>query len=171
MAVAAVVAAGIAIGVILATGGSTPDVGALTPIAPNTDVTPGTVQLEPGDTPAPSAGAGSTMLAGGPGISIAEALASTLDGPLLVNGAVVITDGEARLCSALAESFPPQCSGDAMAVFRLDLATLDLQHADDVRWTASPVQLLGFVQGGVLVIDDAALAAGGGAQPLPGDDS
>lgn len=173
MAVAAVaVAAGIAIGVLLATGGSTPDVGSLTPLALDTDVTPGTVQLEPGDTPPPSAGgAGNTMLAGGPGISVAEALASTLNGPLLVNGTVVITDGEARLCSALAESFPPQCGGDAITVVGLDLATLDLQRADAVRWTDSPVQLLGFVREGVLVIDNAALAADGGAPPLLGDDS
>ena len=43
----------------------------------------------------------------GPGISIAEALDSTLDGPLLVNGALVIRSDEVRLCEALAESFPP----------------------------------------------------------------
>lgn len=111
------------------------------------------------------------MLAGGPGILVAEAIASTLDGPLLVNGAVVITDGEARLCFALAESFPPQCGGEAMPIVGLDLATLDLQRADNARWTASRVQLLGFVRDGVVVIDDAALAADGGAQPLLGDES
>ena len=58
-----------------------------------------------------------------------------------------------------------------MPVDGLDLATLDLQRADNVRRTASPVRLLGFVRDGVLVIDDAALAADGGAQPLARDNS
>lgn len=51
-----------------------------------------------------------------PGISINEALSSDLLGALLVNGYLVIRGGEhddpeeVRLCEALAESYPPQCS-------------------------------------------------------------
>ena len=169
-AAAAVIAVGVTLGVIFATGGnSTLATGGLTPLAPNTDVTPGTVQLEPGDTPPPGGDTGATMLAGGPGISIADAIASTLSGPLLVNGAVVIVDGEARLCSALAKSFPPQCRGDSLSVIGLDGATLDLQTEGKVSWTNNQAQLLGFVSDGVRVIDDASLAAGGGALPLPAD--
>jgi hypothetical protein len=36
-----------------------------------------------------------------------------------------------------------------------------------VSWTNEQVQLLGTVNDGVLVIDDASLAADGGAAPLP----
>ena len=79
------------------------------------------------------------MLAGGPGITVADARASTLSGPLLVNGAVVIVDREGRLCSALAESFPPQCGGDSMPVVGLDSATLDLQSEGNARWTNEQV--------------------------------
>ena len=43
----------------------------------------------------------------GPGLSIAGALASTLDGPLLVNGFVLAQGGQVRLCAVLLESYPP----------------------------------------------------------------
>ncbi len=189
---AVAVAIGVTLAIILATGGDgtppsggdgVPAVGEPSPLAPDTDVaadsdvTPDTVQLEPGDTPPPTGDvardlplsggeAGGTMLAGGPGISIGEALASTLSGPLLVNGVVVIVDGEAQLCSVLAESFPPQCGGDSIRVSGLDVATLELQTEGKVSWTNDQVQLLGFVRDGVLVIDNEALAAGGGALPV-----
>ena len=164
------IAIGVTLGIIFATGGgSTPVTGGLTPLAPDTAVPPGTVQVEPGDTSPPDTDAGATMLAVGPGIGVADALASTLGGLLLVNGAVVIVDGEARLCSTLAESFPSQCGGDSIPVVGLDVATLDLRTEGSVSWTDDHVQLLGTVRDDVLVIDDAALAAGGGALPLPSD--
>ena len=167
-AAAVAITVGVILAVIFATGGdSTPVTGGLTPLAPDAGVTPGAVQLDPGDTLPPVGDAGGTMLAGGPGISVADALASTLSGPLLVNGAVVIVDNEARLCSALAEFFPPQCGGDSIPVVGLDTTTLALQSEGNVRWTDAQVQLLGTVQDGVLVIDNAALAADGGAAPLP----
>src|SRR5688572_19246054 len=57
----------------------------------------------------------------GPGISIEEAMASDLDGPLLVNGKLLAQGGEFRFCDALAESFPPQCSGPQLRVEGLKL--------------------------------------------------
>ena len=42
----------------------------------------------------------------GPGISIGEAMTSSLDGPLLVNGHLHVQSGQVRLCEVLAESFP-----------------------------------------------------------------
>lgn len=95
----------------------------------------GILQIEPGT-------------ASGPGISIDEALgqAGTLTGPLLVNGALFIApDGTVLLCSAIAESFPPQCGGSRLLVRGLDPATVpDLQEANGVRW-AEQVQLLGTI--------------------------
>ena len=90
-----------------------------------------------------------TGIAGGPGISVQEALDSELDEALLVNGALFIDEnGDAVLCEALAESFPPQCGGARIAVEGLNLETLDaatLQEEGDVRWVEQ-VQLLGTVE-------------------------
>ena len=50
------------------------------------------------------------------------------------------------LCDAIAESFPPQCGGDRIAVDGLDLATVaGLQEANGVQW-AEGVVLLGSVE-------------------------
>ena len=89
----------------------------------------------------------------GPGISVEEAWASTLDGVLLVNGFLVVRDGEAKLCSVLAESFPPQCGGDSLRVAGLDLEDLDgLQNSQGVTWSDREIQLLGNVADGVLTV-------------------
>lgn len=100
----------------------------------------------------------------GPGISVGEAIASDLDGPFLVNGFIFITGGEhddpeqVRLCEALAESFPPQCSGESLVVEGLDIKALlvDLTSEGPVSWTAQPVQLLGEVDGGTLILSQTA---------------
>lgn len=90
----------------------------------------------------------------GPGISIADALASDLDQPLLVNGAIVATAEDVRLCDVLLESYPPQCGGPYLTVEGLDLDTVeDLQEASGVRWTDRPFQLLGTVKDGVITVN------------------
>ena len=89
----------------------------------------------------------------GPGISIAEALASTLDEPLLVNGFLVVQGERAELCEALAESFPPQCGGDSLSVEGLDLDAFEgLSTEQDTTWSEGPIQLLGEVEDGVLTV-------------------
>ena len=57
---------------------------------------------------------------GGPGISVDDANASSLDEPLLVEGYVFLVEGRLRLCGAIAESFPPQCGGDAITLIDFD---------------------------------------------------
>lgn len=86
--------------------------------------------------------------AGGPGITIDQAIGQAGAEPLLVNGALFIgPDGSARLCSAVAESFPPQCGGTRLEVIGLDIGSLpNLQEANGLRW-ADQVQLLGTVTG------------------------
>jgi hypothetical protein len=86
----------------------------------------------------------------GPGISVEEAIARAGDGQgLLVNGALFIDpDGTARLCSAIAESFPPQCGGARLPVEGLDPAQVpDLQEENGQRWAES-VQLFGVLEAG-----------------------
>ena len=98
--------------------------------------------------PVPASG---MPIAGG-GLSVSEALASDLEGPLMVKGYVVVANGETRLCEALAESPPPQCGGASLRVEGLDLAGLDLQERNGVRWSATTVSLLGPVKDGTLTV-------------------
>ena len=89
----------------------------------------------------------------GPGISIDEAIASDLDGALLVNGNLLAQGEEIRFCSALAESFPPQCGGSSLRVEGLNLDEVDgLLREGEVAWTDRPIQLLGDVEGDTLVV-------------------
>ena len=114
---------------------------------------------EPGGTP-PSTGA---PIPGG-GLSIDEAIASTLEGPLMVKGSIVAPEGEpVRLCSALLESYPPQCGGSSLVVEGLDLETLEgLTSTDDpslaqVSWSEAEVSVLGHVENGVITVSEIAL--------------
>jgi hypothetical protein len=91
-------------------------------------------------------------------VSIDEALASGSDESLLVNGNLLAQGGDVRLCSALAESFPPQCGGASLVVEGLVLEEVDgLVTEGDVSWTDRPIQLLGVVSEGMLTVSENAL--------------
>ncbi len=83
----------------------------------------------------------------GPGMRVGEALGhQATDDLVTVTGALFVDpDGTVRLCDAMAESFPPQCAGDRIAVRGLDLDALQLQEANGVRWMDS-VSLFGSVE-------------------------
>lgn len=83
----------------------------------------------------------------GPGVEIDEAIASASGEPVLVNGALfVYPDGSAALCSAMLESFPPQCGGSRLTVRGLDETMVGpLEEAQGLRW-AERVQLFGTVE-------------------------
>jgi len=110
--------------------------------------------------------AGGTMLAGtGPGISVAELLTATIDGPFLVNGYVFVgTDGSVVISDAIAESYPPQPAGAQVPVEGVDLMQLPLVEGSvdgeipTSSWTEQPVQLLGDLVDGVLVGNSVASA-------------
>jgi hypothetical protein len=104
-----------------------------------------------GDPTATGADVSSAM---GPGISVAEALESTVSGPILVNGFIVTgSDGTIFLSAVLAESFPPQPGGEALVVQGLDIGTVHgLETEQGISWTDQAVQLLGDVRNGVLTV-------------------
>jgi hypothetical protein len=112
------------------------------------------------DAPADDAVASSTVpqtsgLGAGPPISIDEALASGSGEMLLVSGNLLALDDEVRLCSALAESFPPQCGGASLHVVGLKLEEVDgLITEGDVSWTDRPIELLGVVESDTQAKDD-----------------
>jgi len=90
----------------------------------------------------------------GPGISVAEALASDLEGPLLVNGWLWHPDrGDIRLCTKLTDSLPPQCVEPSLVVVGADLSQMKgLNTAQGVTWSPQPIQLLGDMTEGTLVV-------------------
>jgi hypothetical protein len=80
---------------------------------------------------------------------------SDSDEPQLVSGNLLVQGGEERLCSALAESFPPQCGEPSLLVDGLDLDTVaDLTTQGDVSWTDRPIVLEGVVDGDTLTVSD-----------------
>lgn len=109
----------------------------------------------PSTSPGAGTGAGGAQGGGasaiGPGISVAEARRSRLDGPLLVRGYVLAEGSTVRLCDVLLESFPPQCGAPSLEVRGLDLASLPgVQSSSNVRWSDQQRLLLGEVTNGVL---------------------
>ena len=116
----------------------------------------GTDEVEP--QPAPTQPPATAGLGAGPGISIEEALASASAEPLLVNGNLLANGDEIRLCSALAESFPPQCAGPQVHVEGLNLDEVDgLVREGEVSWTDRPTQLLGTVEGDKFVVSSTSM--------------
>jgi hypothetical protein len=94
-------------------------------------------------------------IAAGPAVSIHDALAADSDEPLLVSGNLLALGDEIRLCSALAESFPPQCGGASLHVDGLEVAEVDgLITEGDVSWTDRPIELLGVVENDTLTVSE-----------------
>ncbi len=90
----------------------------------------------------------------GAGISVSEALASDLEGPLLVNGYLFVgADGEVVLSEGLAESLPPRPAGATLSVKGLDPSKVaGLRSERGASWTDEQIQLLGDVEGDTLVV-------------------
>jgi hypothetical protein len=81
-------------------------------------------------------------------LSVAEALThGPTDDLVTVTGALFVDpDGTVRLCDAIAESFPPQCGGERIAVEGLDLDTIgNLETEGELSW-AEGVTLFGSVE-------------------------
>lgn len=98
----------------------------------------------------PGASAVGAPIPGG-GLTVAEALASDLNGPLQVHGALLIGEGTMTLCERLEESSPPGCSGASIEVRGLDTEGVALRAHGDVRWL-DDISVLGDVDGGILTV-------------------
>jgi hypothetical protein len=96
---------------------------------------------------------GEVASAVGPGLTVGEALDSTLDQFLLVNGFLVGNEEDIYLCALLAESYPPQCGGDRLQVAGLNLEDMTgLDRQGGITWSPGLVQLLGRVVDGVITV-------------------
>jgi hypothetical protein len=88
-------------------------------------------------------------------VFIEEAIDAGSDEAQLVSGNLLALGEEVRLCSALAESFPPQCGGASLLVEGLSLGDVDgLITEGDVSWTDRPIELLGVVADGTLTVSE-----------------
>jgi hypothetical protein len=86
-------------------------------------------------------------------LSVQEALESSSGEPVVVEGGLLASGNVVQLCEALAESYPPQCSGARLEVQGLDLASLsDVQTAQGVSWRDWPTRLTGTLEDGVLTV-------------------
>ena len=94
----------------------------------------------------------------GPGLSVREAVSSRLTGLLLVNGFVVIADGETRLCQSLDQSQPPRCGDPSIILQGFEPEPGALTEAAGVAWTSDQVQVLGERVGERLIVSDTSLA-------------
>jgi hypothetical protein len=87
------------------------------------------------------------------GLSVSEALATDATGVIGVQGSLFDDGTGARLCEALAESYPPQCGGVSIPVTGYEeVITVPLSNAQGVTWTDQPVSLLGEIINGTLVV-------------------
>jgi hypothetical protein len=129
----------------------------------------GMARREPvGDDGAPTAS--STPVAGspvGPGISVAQARRDDVEGPVLVNGYVVVTpNGQVRICAGLRGTRPPRCAPPSLTVRGLAGRDLDdfapRGRPRRTRWSPDLVQILGAVHADVLRVSENALAQPGG---------
>lgn len=103
-------------------------------------------------------GGASTGTPAAGGLSVDEALASSSDEPLLVQGALFAVHGRVFLCSGFAESYPPQCAGPKLVVKGLDGASVKrLRRVGPIRWSDDPVQLLGTVEEDVFTVSEATI--------------
>ncbi len=102
---------------------------------------------EPTDLPPAGAGGDEPPPAAMPIADAADA-----SGPVAVHGFLVVVDGEARICEALAESFPPQCGGPSITLTSYDQVDPDdLQSEGAVTWTDYAVTIFGEMVDGTLV--------------------
>ncbi len=111
------------------------------------------------DTPAPTTGpptsaapATTTTTRADDTLSVEEALAVDDGTTVVVTGALFVEDDTVRLCSAVAESFPPQCGGASLEVEGLDLSDLELEEEQGIRWSEGSVEVEGVMSGDVLSV-------------------
>ena len=88
------------------------------------------------------------------GLTVSDALAGGADGIIAVQGFLLDDGSGARLCEALAESYPPQCGGTFVPVSNYEeVLGVPLQSAQGVTWTDEVVTFFGEIINGEFVVD------------------
>ncbi len=76
-------------------------------------------------------------------LTVTELLKTQPEGEVLVRGALFDDGSGLVLCEALAESFPPQCPGESVAIVNAETIDVELASGGAVRWSDQPFILLG----------------------------
>lgn len=81
-------------------------------------------------------------------LTVSQVLAAgNIDGSFVVTGYLFVdAEGAAVLCEAIAESYPPQCGGESIAVVG-DFSDLELTSDQGLTWSDFPVLLEGTFDG------------------------
>ena len=88
------------------------------------------------------------------GLEVSEALAGDATGVIAVQGYLVDSGSGAKLCEALAESFPPQCGGASVPVSGYEeMIDVPLNNNQNTTWTDERVTLFGEIIDGTFVVD------------------
>ena len=86
-------------------------------------------------------------------VSVGDAVAAGIQGPFLISGYLVADDEGARLCEALAESFPPQCGGTSLLLEPAEAPADAVTTTEgDVTWSGEPVLVEGEIVDGTFVV-------------------
>ena len=87
-------------------------------------------------------------------MSVPEILTGDVTGAAAVKGFLVVDAGGARLCEMLADSYPPQCGGEALPITNYEeFLGVPTQEAQGVTWTDDVVSFLGLIIDGTLIVD------------------
>lgn len=118
--------------------------------APSTTVS---LTTQPSTTVPPATGPGGATL------TVEQALARPDGSQVAVSGSIVVQEGVIRLCSGLAESYPPQCAGASIEVrgWKPDevvglTATGGAGGLAHVAWSDFPYLVVGTLRDGVLEV-------------------
>lgn len=76
-------------------------------------------------------------------LSVEGLLEAEPSGSVEAVGFVVIDSSSARLCFALAESFPPQCGGGSVEIVNPDDLDVAYEESGGVQWTESTILVRG----------------------------
>ncbi|MGI9649067.1 MAG: hypothetical protein ACR2OI_11155 [Acidimicrobiia bacterium] len=88
------------------------------------------------------------------GLTVTDALASDVAGTLAVQGFLLVNAEEARLCEALAESYPPQCGGTSIVITGYEeMVSVPVVNAQGISWTDDLATFFGEIVDGTLVVD------------------
>lgn len=123
-------------------GGQQDDVG-------GRDTTPPTTQDDGG-----SAAGGTTMRV----YTVDEALAGDVTNPIHVSGLLVNGGDGWQLCSAVLESYPPQCGGESITVEGVDESEFNFEEASGVQW-AEGATVVGDLEGNTLTVTGSAASS------------
>ena len=136
--------------------------------APPPDPAPTTIVGTSGTQP-PVQVVGAAVSGVGAGLSVADAIASTLEGPLLVNGFIFTEAGDVWLCDSLLRYEPlatdrvrkdrAECNEPRIQVSGINLATVEsFEFHEGAGWTNETTQVLGLKIDGVPTVSGTMLA-------------